>query len=229
MIVKELIKRYFVFSLSIFFISLGVSFTVCSQLGTSPISSGPYVFSVNTPLSIGTYIFILNVILIAIQMVLLGGKGIMENKLNLLLQIPVSVLFGICTDFTMWLLSDLHPVSYPIKMMTLVIGCAILAFGIALEVTANVAMLSGEYTVQLSSKKFKKEFGSVKMFFDISLVVFAVVSSWLFTTTIVGVREGTIISAIITGPFVKLIMPRIKFIGKWLETKTARVIENYGV
>lgn len=215
--VKELIRRYFVFFLSIFLISLGVSATVCSQLGTSPISSGPYVFSVNTPLSIGTYLFILNIILIVVQMALLGRKEIINNKFTILMQIPISILFGVFTDFAMWLLSDLLPTMYLTKVATLIMGCVILALGIGLEVLAGVAMMSGEYTVQIISKRFKFEFGSVKMAFDTTLVCVAVVSSLLFTATVVGIREGTIITALITGPLVKLCMPRLKFVSRWLD------------
>ncbi len=224
---KELMRRYLVFFLSIFFISLGVSSTVCSQLGTSPVSCAPYVFSVNTPFTIGTYLFFLNVLLIAIQMIILGAKGVMKNKMDLLLQLPISVLFGLCTDFNMWLLSDLSPVSYPAKMATLLIGCVILGFGISLEIKANVAMMSGEYTLQLSSKRFNMEFSTLKILFDSFLVVVALISSLLFTSTIVGIGEGTIITALITGLLVKLIIPQIDFIGKWMEDSTEIIEEAY--
>lgn len=151
-------------------------------------------------------------------MLFLGRKGIMQNKFELFVQIPISFIFGLCTDLTMWILSDLLPENYYFKMTTLIVGCVVLALGICLEVTAGVAMMGGEYTVQIASKRFKIEFGTAKMIFDITLTCIAIISSLLFSAKIVGVREGTIITAIITGPLVKLIMPRLRFVSKWLET-----------
>ncbi len=214
---KELIKRYFTFALSVFIIAFGLSGVVRSNLGVSPISSTPFVFSVNTPLSIGTYLFILCLLFIIIQMLFLGRKGILQNKFELLVQVPISFLFGMCTDLTMWILSDLQPESYPVKIVVLLVGCIALAFGICLEVMAGVAMMGGEYTVQIAAKRFKVEFGTAKMVFDITLVCIAIISSLLFSASVVGVREGTIITALITGPLVKFIMPRLRFVNKWYE------------
>ncbi len=214
---KELIRRYSTFVLSVFVIAFGLSAIVRSDLGTSPISSTPYVFSINTPMTIGTYLFILCLLFIVVQMVILGREGMLRNKFDLLVQVPISFVFGMCTDLTMWILSNLLPVSYPAQMVTLIVGCFVLALGICLEVLAGVVMMGGEYTVQVATDRFKKEFGMMKMIFDVTLVCIAIASSLLFTSTIEGIREGTIITALITGPFVKLIMPRLKFISRWQE------------
>ena len=223
---KELIKRYVTFTTSVFVIAFGLSVIIRSNLGTSPISSAPYVFSNNTSLTVGTYLFILCILFIILQMVLLGRKGIAQNKFELLVQVPISFVFGLCTDGTMWILSNLQPESYIEKITTLIAGCIILALGICLEVVAGVAMMGGEYTVQVASKRFKIEFGIVKMIFDITLVLLAIISSLLFSASIVGVREGTIITAFITGPLVKLIMPRIRFIGRWQESQSLKNSET---
>lgn len=77
---RETIRRYIVFFVALFIMSFGVSLVTRSLLGTSPISSVPYVWSLNTVLSMGTYIIILNGILIAAQLVMLGRDGIKANK-----------------------------------------------------------------------------------------------------------------------------------------------------
>lgn len=92
---QELIRRYVVFLVSLFIMSFGVSLVTRSLMGTSPISSVPYVWSLNTALSMGTYIIILNAILILAQIIMLGWKGVREYKIELLMQIPVSLLFGL--------------------------------------------------------------------------------------------------------------------------------------
>ena len=66
-------------------------------------------------------------------------------------QILVSFLFGFYTDLTMWMTGflqvpfDMNPmIGYPLRLIELLIGGAILAFGIACEVRCDSLMLAGE-------------------------------------------------------------------------------------
>ncbi len=69
---------------------------------------------------------------------------------------------------------------------------------------ANVVMNSGEAFVKSVSDTVHKEFGSVKVVFDISCVIVAVVLSLIFFDFhVMGAREGTIIAAVLTGFVVK--------------------------
>lgn len=91
-----------------------------------------------------------------------------------------------------------------------------MALGISLEVIADVAMVSGEYFVNVASRRYKMEFGTVKIMFDVSLVVVAVGCSWILAGRIDGVREGTLLTALLTGPLVRLMMPHLAFVKKWV-------------
>ena len=212
---NELLRRYFVFLVSLFMISLGVSLITKSLVGTSPISSIPYVLSINTTLSMGTFILILNLALMAGQMLMLGRQGIKDNKIGLIMQLPVSVVFGLFVDITMGMLGFYHPENYLMKLSTIALGCVSMAVGISLEVIADVSMVSCEYFVHVASKRFKKEFGTVKIMFDISLVVLAAGCSWILAGQIDGVREGTLAAALFTGPLIRIIKPRLGFIERW--------------
>ena len=212
----EFLRRYLVFGISLLVIAFGISIITRSDLGTSPITSVPYVASLNTPLSLGSYFFLFTIILICLQMLLLGKKGIMERKMELVMQFPVAFVLSVFTDLTMWITASYVPQLYYVKIISLVIGCMILAFGICLEVIADVTMISAEYTIQFATLRFKKEFGNIKICFDVSLVLIAALCSWLLSGRIEGVREVTIIAALITGPFVRLIMPRLIFVRHWL-------------
>ena len=69
---------------------------------------------------------------------------------------------------------------------------------------ANVVMNSGEAFVKAVSDTVHKEFCSVKVVFDISCVIVAVVLSLIFFDFhVMGTREGTIIAAVLTGFVVK--------------------------
>lgn len=174
----------------------------------------------------GTYIFILNMILIAAQMLMLGRRSIVDKKIDLLMQIPVSVLFGVFIDVTMTMLGSYNPSVYVLKIVSLIAGCAVLALGISLEVVADVTMVSGEYTVQIASKRFKAQFGTMKIAFDVTLVVIAVALSFILSGHVEGLREGTVIVALLTGPFVRLISPWLDFLRRWEVSGSTSVAEE---
>lgn len=219
---RRLVKRYAIFTVGLFLCSLGVSLITRSDLGTSPISSTPYVASLHSSLSMGTYVFLLNLLLIAGQLLMLDRKQIRSCRFDLILQLPVSVIFGLFIDLTMGMLEGFRPEAYIWKAGGLMAGCIVMATGIALEVIADVTMNSGEYFVQIASRRFKLEFGNVKLGFDVSLVVFAVLLSLLLAHRIDGVREGTVVTALLTGPVVRLLRPRMRRIDAWIGEVPAR-------
>lgn len=198
---KEIAKRYVLFVISLFFSALGVAFTKHAELGVSPISSVANVLSCKYSfISIGMWLIIWNCILILGQILILRKKF----QLIQLLQIPLSFLFGYFTDFGMWLVSDIPVNLYVVKIIMVLTGIIILSFGISLSVIAKVIMNSGEAFVKAISDTTHKQFGNVKIVFDVSCVILAVLLSLiLFDFRIVGTREGTVISALLTGVAVK--------------------------
>ncbi|MCH5211222.1 MAG: YitT family protein [Oscillospiraceae bacterium] len=204
----ETAKRYILFIISLFFSALGVAFTKHGELGVSPISSVANIMSYKFPaLSMGTWLIIWNCLLIVGQIIILRRKF----QLIQLLQIPLSFLFGYFTDFGMWLVSFIPVDLYPARLAMVIIGVAILGFGISLAVIANVIMNSGEAFVKAVSDTINKEFGNVKIAFDVLCVVTALILSLIFFDfTIKGAREGTVISALMTGMVVKFFSRKLK-------------------
>lgn len=198
---KELIKRYILLIVSLFFSALGIAVTKRGDLGVSPISSVANVLSYRFPvLSMGVWLIIWNCILIAGQVIILRKNF----RLIQLMQIPVSFLFGYFTDFGVWCASFIPVNSYPMQLVLVFSGVVILGFGIALSVIANVVMNSGEAFVKAVADTVKGNFGNIKIGFDLSCVVLSVVLSLLFFEwKIIGTREGTIIAAVCTGIMVK--------------------------
>ncbi len=58
-------------------------------------------------------------------------------------------------------------------------GCFTQALGIVLELKPNVAMLSPEGVVKYSSRRWRRDFGHLKVAFDISLVTTAAILSFI--------------------------------------------------
>ncbi|MDE6314002.1 MAG: YitT family protein [Lachnospiraceae bacterium] len=204
----KIAKRYILFIISLFFSALGVAFTKHGELGVSPISSVANVMSYQfSSLSLGTWLIIWNCILIVGQILILRKNF----QLIQLLQVPLSFLFGWFTDLGMWMVSFIPANTYPIRLAMVVIGIVILGFGISLSVIANVIMNSGEAFVKAVSDMMNKDFGNIKIGFDVLCVIVSLVLSLIFFHfTIVGTREGTIISALLTGIVVKFFSGKLK-------------------
>ncbi len=202
----DVIRRYILFIISLFFSALGVAITKKGELGVSPISSVANVMSIQfDALSLGNWLILWNCVLILGQILLLRKKF----QWMQLLQVPLSFLFGWFTDFGVWLLSFFEPQQYWQRLGLVLAGTIVLAFGISLSVIANVIMNSGEAFVKAISDTTHREFGNVKILFDVSCVVLAVALSFLFFHNLVGTREGTIIAALCTGAVVKFFTKRL--------------------
>lgn len=204
----EKLKRYIVFLIGLFINSLGVSLITKANLGTSPISSIPYVLSLNLPLTLGQFTIFFSLLLILIQLAILRKNFRAEH----LLQIPISILFGYFIDLTMEMLFFIHPDNYISSLIYLLVGCVILGFGVYTEVLADVAMLPGESFVRAVSTTWKKEFGATKVAFDVSLAVIAGILSFLFAQRLDGIREGTIIAALLVGFIARLFGRKLAFL-----------------
>ncbi len=215
---REIFKRYALFVVSLFFIGLGIALTKHSGLGVSAISSIANVMSCKfSAISIGNWLVIWNFILITGQILILG-KNFEPIQL---LQLPLSLFFGIFTDIGMKIAGLIHVEAYLIRILVVVFGNIILSFGIFLSVTANVIMNSSEAFVKAISDSTHKKFGNIKIIFDICcMVVASVLSLCFFDFTLIGIREGTVISAFLVGGFVKVYSRLFgKSIGDFLSEK----------
>ena len=161
-----------------------------------------------TPFTIGQWTILLNLLFVILELFLMTREDLKSDLRMYLLQIPISFCFGMFIDLCMhYILFWLNPVEYVYMIVALLIGCVILAVGIALEVKANAAMMAGEYFVKVITRRFRGEFGYIKLGFDVTLVAIACLLSLVFMSGVYGVREGTVISALIVGPIVHFVSP----------------------
>lgn len=204
----ETLKRYLIFLVGLFVNSLGVSLITKANLGTSPISSIPYVLSLNFPFTLGNFTIFFSIFLIVLQLIILRKNF----KLEHILQIPVSIIFGYFIDLTMILFSWVNPEAYIMKIVYLLIGCLILGVGVYMEVLADVVMLPGESFVRAIVLTWKTNFGTTKICFDVSMSVIAAVLSFIFAGSLAGVREGTVIAALLVGFIARLLGKKLTFL-----------------
>ena len=117
-------------------------------------------------------------------------------------------------DFTGVLFGGFIPRSYAARLFYLIFGCFVLAVGVCGVVMSDFGMLPGEGVAVCIQRLSKKEFGTCKIIFDSSMVALALLISLVFLRRVEGVREGTLISAIMIGWFSKYIG---RFMGPKLE------------
>ncbi|MCD7821068.1 MAG: DUF6198 family protein [Clostridiales bacterium] len=191
----HLIKRYFLLALGLAVMAFGVAFSIKGALGTSPISSVPYVVSLFTPLTVGTATICMHCLFILLQIVLLRQK---YDPVQLM-QLPVALFFGYLTDFGTWAIQGIACPLYWQKWLCCVVGIVMVAFGVSCEVVAGVVTLAGEGLILAICQAAHTKFPPTKVAFDVTLVVIACVLSFLFLGRLQGVREGTVAAAICVG------------------------------
>ena len=191
----ENFKRYLLLCMSLFIMSLGVAFSIKANLGTSPISSVPYVVSLIFPITVGMVTIIMHCVFILLQIIILRKN----YEFIQLMQLPVALIFGFMTDFSVWLINGITYSSYLTQWLLCIIGIILVAIGVSMEVTANVVTLAGEGLVLAICKVTPIKFGNMKVCFDVTLVVIAILIGILMKGELLGVREGTIAAALFVG------------------------------
>ena len=180
----------------------GVALTKHGELGVSPISSVANVVSLRfTFLSFGNWLILSNCLLLLGQ-ILVQRRNFKPFQL---LQIPLSVLFGYFTDLGMYFAGMIPNENYAVRLSLVLVGIIVLGFGITLGVIANVILNSGEAFVKALADAVGKDFGTMKIIFDVSWVLLSIVLSLIFFDgRLFGTREGTLISALCVGITVKV-------------------------
>lgn len=215
----ELVRRYIVFFTALVVGAFGVTLVTRSTLGVNSVACFSYVTSVYFPVTMGTIVIAFNSLMLVSQLFIFTKEQRKTELVNLILQVPAIFVFGLMVDVWMYVTQDFHPDAYWIKMAALLIGSAIIALNIALQATASVTMLACDAFVRYLALRINKKLGNVKLVYDLLLVASAAAMSLICSdfTEIVGIREGTVIGAVIIGPMVQIILQRLGFLKNWCE------------
>ena len=198
---KNIVSRYLLFIIGLFIASMGVAFSTKAGLGTSPVSSIPYSISlISSLLTFGGWLNLQSLIQTGVQVILLGRKC---KPVEIAIQIVLAFAYGYMTDFSCYLIRDIKVGGYPSQLFYMLLSCLILAFGIWIQFKGGVAMLPGEAMNRAISQVTKKKYENVKIFFDLAYIATAAFICMIFIGRLEGVREGSIIAAILVGSFIK--------------------------
>lgn len=204
-------RRLLLLFVGLVIMSFGIALSVRSDLGTTTISSVPYVTSLITPVTLGTATILLNAGFLGVQILLLRRRF----PLVQLLQLPVVMVFGLLNDAALWATSWITYSAYWQQWLLTLSAIVVLSVGIVFQIAAQSVMLSGEAVVLTIASELSRAFGQrrifvfgyVKVVFDIVLVLSALALALLFAGRVVGVGEGTVAAALFIGVVVKRLQP----------------------
>lgn len=209
---QHLPQRCCLFILGLFSMTLGIALSCKADLGTTPISSVPWIISMFTPWSIGQLTIAMSLLFVVVQPLLLRALYWRE----LLGQIISLLALGYGIDFSMYLLSWVQPESLLLKWTACILSTAILGFGTFLCIRAKIFVSSGEGIVLVLAFVTKLKFSLIKNFFDISLVTLSFAISMLEFGQMKGIGLGTVAAAILVGRFIHLYTNHLHIFDKWL-------------
>ena len=219
---ERLPQRVLLYVFALFLLSLGVVLAVNADLGVSPIGVMPFVLSLITDLSLGTCTFLV-FSLFALLQVLILRKDFQWFQLA---QILFAGFFGYFVDFSRFLLGDFYIPSYFGRLLTLGLGMTFTASGVVLHMRARIInMPPAALMLAIATKIPRAQFHQVKIVVDSSLVVLAILLSFLVLGGLFGIREGTVLSAMLTGRLFpiasRLWTPVLKKLG--IQTEDAKI------
>lgn len=205
-------KNYFVrtcfYVFGFLIMTMGIALSVKSSLGVSPVSSIPYTITCVFGIEMGRATVLFHIVLVIGQILLLRKAFKIKN----LLQIPAGILFGAFTTFCNSLMDYFPaPENMAVRIGMILASTVFVAFGIFLYVPADYIPLAGEGMMLAVSKITKIKFSTVKIMFDISMVVISLVTCLAVLHSLGSVGIGTVIAAVLVGAELKVIT---KYFGK---------------
>ena len=201
----QLLERYGFLVIALEFMTLGIIFTIHGNLGITPISCPVYVLSLGFSPTLGEFTIAMHILFVIIQIILLRSKF----EYIQLLQIPLGIIFGLLIDINNYFFGNYYPSNYFLKLLLICIGSFSCAIGVSIEVTVKTVLIAGEGILLAIITVFDLPLGKTKVAFDISLLIISVIISLYLFREIKGVREGTVIAALLVGFFTGYIKPVI--------------------
>lgn len=199
---RETARRYGLFLIGLFIASMGVAFSAKAGLGTSPVASVPYSVSlISSQFSFGGWLNLWSVIQIIVQIIVMKGKC---NYIEIAIQTVLAFAYGYLTNLSCYIIRNINVGSYLLQLVFMLLGCFILALGIWIQVKGGVAMLPGEAMNRAISIRTGKRYENIKILFDGIYILLSALICVIFLHRLEGVREGSIIAAVLVGSIIKL-------------------------
>lgn len=210
MVLEAAFRKVLVYAAGLLLMAFGVAFSVNSGLGVSPVNALPYVVSQVLGVDMGSCVIGVFSCYVLVQLVIYRRDFRWIN----LTQILFSTLFGYFVDFAKKAVGDFSFSTYPGQLVMLAVSMVFVALGVCLYMDAGLVNMPMEgMTNAIAEGIVKKPFHDVKVVVDCLAVAAAVLLSLAELGSLTGIREGTLICALLVGkmmkPMQKVLVPFI--------------------
>ena len=194
------LRKAAVYAAGLLFMAFGVAFSVNSGLGVSPVNSLPYVVSLVLGVDMGSCVIAVFCCYVLVQIVIYRRDFKWVN----LTQILFSTLFGYFVDFAKAVVGDFALPTYPGQLIMLAVSMVFVALGVCLYMDAGLVNMPMEgMTNAIAERIVKKPFHDVKVAVDCLAVAAAILLSFVGLGGLEGIREGTLLCALLVGKMMK--------------------------
>ena len=190
---KKTVRQFLWYVLGLNLIAVAVVLNIRYAMGVAAFSSVMYAVSQIYHISLGTASILCYLLFVLMQCAL--SRRI---KAVYLLEIPLSLAFGVVTDVYDYLIPEFHCQAY-ISMIFFFLTMFVTALGVFLCVKTNFVLTPTEGIVQTISEVFHLAFSTVKNTFDVSLVIISAILCLSNHTELYGIGVGTVLSALCIG------------------------------
>lgn len=198
----QFIKRLVVYLIGVYFTAVAIAISKMTPLGISPNSSLPNEISLILDANLGLVTAIVFASFVFIQWILLGKNFKVINFIQVLL----SIIYGFFVNSAVALVNRVLPPcdTYLLQIIYTLVSAVLLGAAVKVYLAPKVMALPAEGLAQAVAQRFKIPFPTAKNVCDITIVTISVILSFAYFGTLYGIREGTIIHAILVGRSVKL-------------------------
>lgn len=203
--------KYFFYGLGIFILSLGVTLTILSDIGTSPFDALLVGLSTTIGFTVGSWEII-------IAFILIFCNSILKRSRPKFLGLMTALITGISIDIWLILLSDiLKPELLISKLICFGLGLMVTGLGTAVYLLTNFAPIPVDQLMLIIRDVFK-----VNIMFSKSLIyVLFLLLAFTFNGPI-GI--GTLLTVCLGGPILNFFMPIMeKILNKFIIKKSTQI------
>ena len=198
----QFIKRLVVYLIGVYFTAVAIAISKMTPLGISPNSSLPNEISLILDANLGLVTAIVFASFVFIQWILLAK----DFKVINFIQVLLSIIYGFFVNSAVALVNRVLPPcdTYLLQIIYTLVSAVLLGAAVKVYLAPKVMALPAEGLAQAVAQRFKIPFPTAKNVCDITIVTISVILSFAYFGTLYGIREGTIIHAILVGRSVKL-------------------------
>jgi uncharacterized membrane protein YczE len=190
-------NRFLFYIVGLTILSMGVSLTIKSDMGAGPWDALNVGLSKTFGLTVGSWVIIVGLILIVVNALLLKEKPDF-------LAIFTIVIVGAFIDF--WLIyvfKTLEPTTLLTQLIVLILGLIFLSFGISTYLQAKYPLIPIDRFMLAIQYRLKVNLMIAKTIGELTALILALIFKG-------PIGIGTIIIALVVGPFVQLFVPRLE-------------------